>query len=358
MRISWREINSLKKQMKIIMVLGALILLTGCSFLKSGQNTSNTSFSGETEETGIVYPITLKLGYSTGEEDPRGLGAKLFKETVESETGGDIIIDIYPSGEIGSDSELIRGVIDGTVDMTVSSEGNFAAYATRVGISALPYLFTDFETAWKFMDSDIVDKVENDLEDYNIHVLSHFDNGFRCVTTSQAAGEINSVTDMSGLVIRTPENQIVMETISELGANPKSFPFTEVKDALAAGEFDGQENPIPVIYNSGLYEVQKYLAVTNHSYDAMPFVIRNDLWINLSKEYQDIISKAAISAQEYNRGLVKQQTSDDVSKLEDMGMIITYPDLGAFQTATKGVADVFSDIYGEELVKAVYSFTE
>ena len=108
------------------------------------------------------------------------------------------------------------------------------------------------------------------------------------MTTSENIGAIEKVSDMEGLNIRTPENQIVMETMSSLKANPKSYPFAELKDALADGTFDAQENPIPVIYNNKLYEVQKYLSVTNHSYDAMPLTIRSDIWNSLSDEYRQI----------------------------------------------------------------------
>jgi len=304
----------------------------------------------------LSFPVTIRTGYSTSEEDPRGIVLKAFKETVEKETNGDVIIEIHPSGELGSDAELIKGIIDGNVDLTVSSAGNFAQYATKIGISALPFLFSDFDSAWKFIDSDIMQSINADLEPFNMHVLAYFDNGFRCVTTSTKP--INTVADMDGLNIRTPENQIVMETMSALKAKPQSFPFAELKDALRNGTFDAQENPIPVIYNNKLYEVQKYLSITNHSYDAMPLVIRKDIWDGLGVQYQQVIISAAKTAETANRKLVKQQTSDFVDKLKAEGMEVNYPDLAPFKEATAGVMEVFAAIYGEELINSVKSMIE
>ena len=126
-------------------------------------------------------------------------------------------------------------------------------------------------------------QAEEQLVDNNIKVLAHYDIGFRCVTTSESVGPVNSVEDMQGLVIRTPENQIVMQTMQLLGAEPKVLGFDKVYEALKNGEFDAQENPIPVIYNNNLFEVQKNLAITNHSYDVMLFVIRDDIWEDLSE---------------------------------------------------------------------------
>lgn len=314
-----------------------------------------TAAQTEAEKPKIEYPVTIRTGYSTNEDDPRGVVLKQFKETVEKETGGNILIEIHPSGELGSDADLISGLIDGSVDMTVSSAGNYAAYATRIGVSALPFLFSDFESAWNFVDSETMKEIEPDLEQYNMHVLAYFDNGFRCVTTSEKIGPVKSVEDMKDLNIRTPENQIVMETMSALSANPKSFPFAELKDALADGTFDAQENPIPVIYNNKLYEVQKYLSITNHSYDAMPLAIRNDLWQSLDQEYRDIIASAANTAEAEDRKLVKKQTEDFVSMLEDEGMEIVYPDLAPFKDATVDVIDFFADIYGHDLIEKVKS---
>ena len=338
----------MKKHSTILTAAAMVILLTGC------QSSSNsTSSQPVNPPIAISYPLTLQVGYSTGEDDPRGAGIKIFQELVEEKTNGNILIEAHPSGELGSDTELIDKMTTGDVDMTVSSAGNYAKYAPRIGVSALPFLFKDFESAWEFVDSPVMQDLNKDLESSNIHVLSYFDNGFRCVTTSESIGAINTVEDMNGLHIRTPENQIVIETMKALNANPESFSFAELKDALANGTFDAQENPIPVIYNNQLYEVQKYLSVTNHSYDAMPFTIRQDIWDRLKPEYQEILSISAEVAGKQNRILIQNETNDMVNKLEKEGMEIVYPDLTQFQEATKNVKDVFKDVYGKEVLDAL-----
>ena len=303
----------------------------------------------------VTSNVTISLGFSTNMEDPRGVASALFKEEVEKNSNGRIKIVIYPNGELGGDGALIEGVINGKVDMTVSSAGNFAIYATKLGISAMPFLFSNFDEAWRFMESDIVAEVNKTLEEFGIVVLSHYDNGFRCVTTTNKS--VKSVEDMKGLNIRTPPNQIVMETMSALGAIPKPYSFTELKQALRDGLFDSQENPIPIIYNNKLYEEQKFLAITNHSYDAMPLVIRKDLWDVLSESDQKIILDAALQAQNLDRQLVKEQTDSYVTKLKEAGMTITTPDLKAFQAATSGVMDVFTNVYGEELLQKLRAWS-
>ena len=347
-----------------LLAVCAALTAAGCGGTQEQTTTSAAPAQAASSDPGSnapaddsMYPVTIVAGYSTGENDPRGIVLQKFKETVESQTDGDVIIEIHPGGELGSDADLIAGIIDKSVGMTVSSAGNYAQYATRIGVSALPFLFGDFESAWKFIDSDVMQNINAELEPFNMHVLAYFDNGFRCVTTTEKVGPIKSVSDMEGLNIRTPENQIVMETMSALKANPQSFPFAQLKDALKDGTFDAQENPIPVIYNNGLYEVQKYLSITNHSYDAMPLTIRNDIWEQLRPEYRSIIESAAKTAESEDRQLVKQQTEELVAKLEEEGMEVNYPDLAPFKEATSGVIDFFATIYGQELIDEVRSST-
>ncbi len=323
----------------------ALLILASCS--KKQEESASLNIP-KAEKTYVTNAI-LNLGFSTNMQDPRALASILFRDEVEKNTQGRITINIHPDGSLGSDSQLIEGLMKNTVDMTVSSAGNFAVYATKVGISAMPFLFSDFEEAWSFMDSPLISEVNKTLEDFGIVVLSHYDNGFRCVTTTNKA--INKVEDMNGLNIRTPPNQIVMETMLALGALPKPYAFNELKQALKDGIFDSQENPIPVIYNSKLYEEQKYLSITNHSYDAMPLAIRKELWDSLSPEDQEILLQAAKKAQDLDRKLVQEQTKSYVSKLKEAGMIITNPDLAEFKKATSSVMDVFSEIYGQDLLE-------
>lgn len=319
------------------------LFLTSCS-----KNNKNETFNTNEKKTSYIDEATISLGFSTNMEDPRAVASLLFKDEVEKNSGGRIKITIFSDGTLGSDTELIEGLMNNSVDMTVSSAGNFAVYATKVGISALPFLFSTFEDAWTFMDSELISQVNKNLEDFGIIVLSHYDNGFRCVTTTNRP--INKVEDMKGLNIRTPPNQIVMETMLSLGANPKPYAFNELKKALKDGIFDSQENPIPVIFNSKLYEEQKYLAITNHSYDAMPLAIRKELWNSFSPADKEIILAAAKKAQMLDRELVKKQTEDYVDKLKENGMIITHPDLSQFKNTTESVMQVFSDIYGKDLL--------
>ena len=152
---------------------------------------------------------------------------------------------------------------------------------------------------------------------------------------------------MKGLVIRTPENPIIMATMSALGASPQPLSFSELYPALQQGIYDAQENPIPVIYNNNLYEVQDYLSVTNHIYSGMCFVISEDIWQRMPAEYQEILKEAAKGSAESDRESNRFQTENLLDELEKAGMKINEPDLAPFADVTASVISDNASVYGD-----------
>lgn len=296
----------------------------------------------------------IKLSHVGSEEDARQKAALRFKEIVESETGGEIKVEAYYGGQLGGDRDAIEGVKIGTIQMTVAGAGIFANFEPKLGITALPFLFENFEEAWAFNDSDINARVSRLLTDQGMRVLAYWENGFRCLTNS--VSPVTSPEDMRGLKLRTPENPIILATMKALGANPSPLPWPEVYMALQQKAFDGQENPIPIIYVHKIYEVQKYLSITNHVYEPMPLVINESFWNGLTGEQQKIIEKAALESQTYNRRMIKEQTDDMLGKLEEAGMVINHPDLKPFQEATRNVRERFVDQFGRQLIEDAYNF--
>lgn len=304
----------------------------------------------------LAAPKVIKFSHVGTQDQARNIAALRFKERVEAMSNGDIQVEVYYGGQLGGDRDAIEGVRLNTIQMTVAGAGIFANFEPKMGITALPFLFSNFEEAWAFNDSNLNRDVSDLLIPKGIRVLCFWENGFRCLTNSKR--EVKTPTDMKGLKIRTPENPIILATIKAIGASPSPLPWTEVYMALQQKAFDGQENPIPVIYVTKVYEVQKYLSVTNHVYEPMPLVISEIFWQSLSNIQQNIVKAAAFEALVLDRQLIKEQTDDGIDKLQELGMIITLPDLAKFREAVKNVPDQFADIFGKELIEKVYNFNK
>lgn len=338
----------------VMMVLG----LAACGKSSSGSSTeavttAKTEAAPESSRAAQSSggQLELKIGVSTAETDPRNIAAQQFADEISEKTGGAVTARVYPSGQLGGDADLINSIAldSGTVDIIITDASNFATYEPKMGISALPFQFADFKTAWDFMDSDIEAAAEESLLSQNMRVLAHYDNGFRCVTNSKKP--VNTPEDMKGLLIRTPENPVIMATMTALGANPQPLSFSELYQALQQGTYDGQENPIPVIYNNKLYEVQKYLSVTNHIYSGMCFTIAESTWQKLDASQQEIIQAAALSSAKSDREMNKEQTESFVKKLEDAGMAVNEVDTQLFADASASVLTDNAASYGDLLDK-------
>ena len=297
--------------------------------------------------------IVLKIGVSTADTDPRNIAAKSFADEIEEKTNGAVKAEVYPAGQLGGDGQLVESMVmdAGTVDIVITDASNFGTVVPDMNISGLPFLFDGFDAAWAFMDGEVEAAAEAELLEVGIRVLAHYDNGFRCVTNSK--GPVETPDDMKGMLIRTPENQVIMATMTALGANPQPLAFSELYQALQQKTYDAQENPIPIIYNNKLYEVQEFLSVTNHIYSGMCFAIAESTWNKLTAEQQEIVAAAAQASGDYDREMNRQQTEDLVANLEEAGMKINYPELAPFSAATQSVIEENALGISEELLAAL-----
>ena len=303
--------------------------------------------------------IVLKIGVSTADTDPRNIAANDFAKEIEEKTNGAVKAEVYPSGQLGGDGQLVESlaVNDGTVDIVITDASNFGTIVPDMNISGLPFLFADFDAAFAFMEGDIEAAAEAELlELTDVHVLTHYSNGFRCVTNSK--GPVETPDDMKGMLIRTPENQVIMATMSALGANPQPLAFSELYQALQQKTYDAQENPIPIIYTNKLFEVQEFLSVTNHIYSGMCFAIAESTWNKLTAEQQEIVAAAAQASGDYDREMNRQQTEDLVANLEAEGMKINYPELAPFSAAAQSVIEENALGISEDLLTALAALNE
>jgi tripartite ATP-independent transporter DctP family solute receptor len=296
----------------------------------------------------------IKFSHVGPPEDARQITALKFKDMVETRSKGRIRVEVYYGSQLGGDRDAIEGVRLGTIQMTTAGAGIFANFEPKMGITALPYLFDSLEQAWAFNDSDVNARVGELLLKQNMRVLANWENGFRSLTNSVRA--IEQVDDLKGLKIRTPENPVILATLKALGANAGPLPWAEVYMALQQGIFHGQENPIHIIFNQKIYEVQKHLALTRHIYEPMPVVISERFWSGLTTDEQAIVRDAAIEAQTFNRQYIKTQTEQMLEQMKARGVLVTSPDLDGFREVTASVYTQFIDVFGEELINDVYGF--
>ena len=196
---------------------------------------------------------------------PIALGMEKFAEIVEEKSGGKITVKRFPGGTLGGDVQTISALQGGTVEMTTMNAGILASVAKDFAMVDLPFLFDSPKQADAVMDGPVGTALAAELPEKGLVGLGYWELGFRQLTNNRHP--ITKVDDIDGLKIRVIQSPIYIDLFNALGANAVPMPFTELYTALETGAIDGQENPAPSILTAKLNEVQKYMTLTNHTYN-------------------------------------------------------------------------------------------
>lgn len=321
----------------IVCIISSMLTLVGCGSSNTGS--SEVSASGKDEA------MTIKLAHTVNEKDGFHIAAEKFKEIVEEKTDGNITIELYPNAVLGDERTLLEGMQMGTVDMGIITNGPISNFVEEIAVFELPFMFESLEQAYEVLDGPIGKELLAKLEQINIKGLAYAERGFRNITNSKK--EIKGPEDIKDLKIRVMENPVYIDSFKELGANTVPMAWTEALTALQQGTIDGQENPINVIHSYKLYENQKYLTMTKHTYAPASFLMGLSKFNSLSEEYQTIIANAAQEAAEFERIQNAKNEAEQIKELEANGMEIVYPDIAKFKEVVQPVYDKYSDKYGK-----------
>jgi TRAP-type transport system periplasmic protein len=271
----------------------------------------------------------LKLGHYANAEHAGNKAAQMFADGVAKRTNGEVTVEIYPNNELGNPPEVLEQSVLGVIDMSLPTQGQLAKYSKKFGCVMLPFAYDGYDHAYKVLDGPFIEWAHQDLEDAGLVFLANWEWGFRNLTNS--VRPINTPDDAKGLKIRTPpelSNQAAMEA---LGATAQTIQFSELPMALKQGLVDGQENPVSVIYAYKIYETQKYLAMTGHTYNSMVHVMSKKTWDKLTPEQQKIVKEESKKAGDFMRKTLRDAEADQIEKLKALGMEVTYPDVALFK---------------------------
>ncbi|MGH4037480.1 MAG: TRAP transporter substrate-binding protein [Sphaerochaeta sp.] len=280
------------------LILGLTIVALGCMpLMANGQ--------GETSDKASSKPIVMKIGHSFSEETARQKALEMFAENVKEKSGDRIEVEIYPSAQLGTEMQMLESVKMGTLEGVQC--GPFEDASPKLSVFTMPFLFSSMEQVHKVTRSDFTTELVKCTEENGIKVLAVGDEGeFRQFTNN--VRPITEPSDLKGLKMRTPPMDSIIKIMNALGGNPVSIPFSELYMALKTGIADGQENPLTNIESQKLYEVQKYLTLSNYQYHAELLYINLDWFNGLDQDLQDVLVSCAHDAMVYMDSLTEEDT--------------------------------------------------
>ena len=342
-----------KKLLALMMVAVLAFSLAAC-----GGGSSGGGESGDSSEFAGGQTFSIKIGHSDTTSNPIHVSLENFKAYVEEKSGGAVTVDIYAAEQLGSNTEMAEMLEMGSLDAMMMPQGLEATYAPKINTLGLPFLFEDYDSVYKVLDSEIGDELVADLADRNMIQLAYWENGLRQTTNSKRP--LNKAEDFKGLKIRTPEDAMTIAIFTALGAAPSPLAFSELYLALQQGTFDGQENPVSNIHANNFQDVQKYLSMTNHKYECKNMIFSLTSWNKYPEDVQNLLKEAAkIYGDEHRKAIVDSQETM-LKELQDAGMEVNEPDIEDLKAATASVYDDFyaQNDWAEDLVTRIKAAME
>ncbi|WP_246131688.1 TRAP transporter substrate-binding protein [Pistricoccus aurantiacus] len=278
------------------------------------------------------------------------LGAK-FAELIEEKSGGDIKVDLFPNGQLGSEQDTVNNASMGLVDMSILAINNITPFSPTVGVLTLPYVIQNAEDAKKLTQGEIGDQMtENTIRDAGVRIVSWSYAGCRRLTNS--VKPVESPEDLEGLVIRVPKNEIMIAAYQAWGVNPNPLAWTETFTALQQGVVDGQDTPYITIDAMKFYEVQNHATDSCYVFLLEPLIMGEGQFQSLNPEMQQAVLDAGKEATEHSFEYLLETEADIKDKLvNEHGMTITEPandEKEWIEQATQIWPDFYDSIGGKE----------
>ena len=289
---------------KLISLILALMLVLSCSAALASE------------------PVTLVYAEVNPLDTIVGKTATFFKEKVEELSGGSIIIDVQSNGVLGSEAQVLDGILMGgdTVDISRISAFALTSYGCQKAmLLSIPYTFVSREHFWNFANSDLAQEFLAEPQTIGLPLrgICYGEEGFRHFFFKN---EVKGIEDLKGMKIRVSDDPVMTGMVKDLGANATVVSFTELYSALQTGVVDGAEQPIANYKSNAFPEVAPTLLLDGHTLGAIQLVITDKAWAKLSEEQQGWIMEAGKATQAFNAELSAAEEAKVLEQLKAEGV--------------------------------------
>ncbi len=278
--------------------------------------------------------FTYKFAHNTATTHPLNVRALEAAAKIKEGTSGRVEIQVFPNSQLGSDTDTLGQVRSGGVEFFTLSGLILSTLVPNAAINGVGFAFKDYGQVWPAMDGALGAHVRAETAKRGLYAMSKcWDNGYRQITTSTKP--IKTPEDLNGFKIRVPPAPLWTSMFKAFGASPTSINFNEVYSALQTRICDGQENPLAIIDSGKLYEVQKYLSVTNHMWDGFWLLANKRAWEALPADLRGVVEREFDAAGLLERQDIAKLNASLQDSLKSKGLQFTDVDASAFRAALK-----------------------
>jgi tripartite ATP-independent transporter DctP family solute receptor len=281
----------------------------------------------------------LKLAHGLQPSHSVHQGMVYMAEKVYEKSGGKMRIDIYPSGQLGSERENVEMLQIGSLAITKVSAATMESFAPSYRVFSLPYIFTSREHTLRVLEGDIGHEILEDGEEYWLRGLTFYDAGSRSFYSKNRP--IDTPADLRGLKIRVMPSPSAVDMVRTFGGSPTPISWGELYTALQGGVVDGAENNPPSFFLSHHYEVCKYYSINEHSTIPDVLLISTKIWNTLTPQEQQWLQEAADESAVHQRELWIESERYSLEKVIEAGVVVSYPDKAPFIQMVQPLYDAY-----------------
>jgi tripartite ATP-independent transporter DctP family solute receptor len=254
-------------------------------------------------------------------------------DAVKAETSGRVQVQTFPDNNklAGGDPAALNMVASGELDFFTLNGGSVGNLVPAANVQGLLFAFRTPEQVFGALDGDLGDYLREDGKSKGLYAVPKgcFDNGFHQITCS--THPIRTVDDLQGLKIRTPDAPIYVEAWKAMGASPVVANFNKLYETLKTGAAEAQTNPLAVAELLKLYEVQKYVSLTNHGWSGFNLLANWNLWQRFPADVQKVIERNVVKYVRLQREELSAFNAELRTKLATQGMTFNEADTSSFR---------------------------
>jgi len=277
--------------------LAPLALIASLSLVVAACGSNGTNNSANPESPAGEETFKFRLGHvgAVNEYSAYQLSTEHFANQVAELTNGTVNIEIYPSGQLGGDRDMLESIQNGALDMGLISLAVVDGFSKNLSGIQLPFLVTDKDIEYQLYQSDVVNEALGTLEDLNVKGLALVPTGLRAFGTNGKA--IEKPEDMKNQKIRAPESPMLLDAYKTLGMDTTPMPFPELYSALQTGVIQGMDQIVSTWWSGKYYEVTKNLSITNAYPWPGVLMVNLDKYNRMSDEQKQALITAAADTQ-------------------------------------------------------------
>ncbi len=283
----------------------------------------------------------LKLAHGLDPSHPVHKAMVYMADRCREISQGELSIEIYPSGQLGSEQQCVELLQIGSLAITKVSAAVMESFTEDFKVLGLPYVFRSKEHSFKVLDGAIGDELLLSTEPFWIRGLCFYDAGSRSFYTIDTP--INHPDDLKGLKIRVMKSITAMEMVKAQGGSPTPISWGELYTALQSGVVDGAENNPPSFYTSHHYEVCKYYSLNEHTMVPDVLIISEKVWKKLSEQERKWLQQAADESVPVQRKLWAESEKESLEIVEEAGVSIIYPDKEPFSDKVTALLESYRE---------------